>query len=147
IRAILPQAELWEKACPLFVPMVEEGRPADDPLVMAAVREYLSPIRGRVDSLVLGCTHYPLLKPALAEVLGPEVTLVDSAEEVASEVASVLEAEGMLASDGDGEVTCYVSDNPQRLRNIGQQLVGLSLRDVTLVEPEEFFAAGDSGGA
>jgi len=146
IRAILPRAELWEKACPLFVPLVEEGRQADDPLVMAAVREYLAPIRGRVSSLVLGCTHYPLLKPALAEVLGPEVTLVDSAEEVASEVARVLEAEGLLASEGDGTVTCYVSDNPERFRSIGQRFMGVPLRDVTLVEPEEFFTEGDSGG-
>jgi glutamate racemase len=145
IRAILPQAELWEKACPLFVPLVEEGRLADDPLVMAAVREYLSPILGRVSSLVLGCTHYPLLKPALAEVLGPEVTLVDSAEEAACEVARVLEAEGLLASEGDGTVTCYVSDNPERFRSIGQRFMGVSLRDVTLVEPEEFFAEGHWG--
>ncbi|MBN2583245.1 MAG: glutamate racemase, partial [Planctomycetes bacterium] len=87
IRAILPQAELWEKACPLLVPMVEEGRDCDDPLVAAAVREYLAPLQGRVCSLVLGCTHYPLLKDALARTMGPEVHLVDSAEEVAREVA------------------------------------------------------------
>ncbi|HOI54469.1 MAG TPA: glutamate racemase [Phycisphaerae bacterium] len=146
IRALRPQAELWEKACPLLVPMVEEGRDCDDPLVLAAVAEYLAPLRQRVGSLVLGCTHYPLLKDALARVMGPGVRLVDSAEEVAGEVARVLENQGALASDGPGTVTCYVSDNPDRFRAIGQRFMGTPLRDVTLVEPEEFFQGGQTGG-
>ncbi|MBN2584111.1 MAG: hypothetical protein JXL80_13685, partial [Planctomycetes bacterium] len=115
-------------------------------LVEAAVREYLAPLRGRLCSLVLGCTHYPLLKDALARAMGPEVHLVDSAEEVAREVARVLQTQGMLASDGPGTVTCYVSDNPERFRTIGQRFMGTPLRDVTLVEPEEFFLGDQAGG-
>lgn len=141
IRAIDPRAELWEKACPLLVPMVEEGRAADDKLVLGAIEEYLSGMRGRVRSLVLGCTHYPLLKPALAEVMGREVTLVDSAEAVARDVADVLGREGLAATAGPGGMQCYVSDNPERFRSIGERFLGAALRDVTLVEPEEFFAA------
>jgi glutamate racemase len=146
IRALRPQAELWERACPLLVPMVEEGRNCDDPLVRSAVAEYLAPLRGRVGSLVLGCTHYPLLKAALADVMGPDVHLVDSAEEVAQEVARALENQGTLATDGPGTVTCYVSDNPERFRTVGERFMGTPLRDVTLVEPEEFFLGGQAGG-
>ncbi len=141
IRALDPRAELWEKACPLLVPLVEEGRTPDDRLVRAAVNEYLAPLRGRVGSLVLGCTHYPLLKPALAECMGPEVALVDSAEEVAREVAHVLETEGSAAPEGSGDMACYVSDNPDRFRTVGERFLGGPLHNVTLVEPEEFFAA------
>lgn len=141
IRALQPRAELWERACPLLVPMVEEGREAADPLVRAAVEEYLEPIRGRVGALVLGCTHYPLLKAALAKFMGPEVILVDSAEEVARQVGRLLAEKVSAESDGAGGVSCYVSDNPDRFRTIGQRFLGSPLRDVTLVEPEEFFAA------
>jgi glutamate racemase len=140
IRSLEPRAELWEKACPLFVPMVEEGRGSDDLLVIKAIEEYLSPIRGRVCSLVLGCTHYPLLKSALAAYMGPEVVLVDSAEEVAREVQGILQTEGLEAPAGPGGVHCYVTDNPDRFRHIGERFMGSPLRDVTLVEPEDFFA-------
>ena len=141
IRALDGRAEMWEKACPLFVPMVEEGRGGDDPLVRAAVAEYLAPMRGRVGALVLGCTHYPLLKPALADYMGPEVPLVDSAAEVAREAAALLEAEGLAETEGPGAMHCYVSDNPDRFCVIGERFLGTPLRGVTLVEPEDFFAA------
>ena len=141
IRTLAPQAELWEKACPLLVPMIEEGRGPDDALVRAAVEEYLSPIRGRVGALVLGCTHYPLLKPALADYMGRDVTLVDSAEEVASEVAALLDAVGPAGPAQAGSMRCYVSDNPARFRSIGERFLEAPLRDVTLVEPDDFLAA------
>jgi len=141
IRALDSRAEMWEKACPLLVPMVEEGRGADDVLLRAAIAEYLEPMRGRVGSLVLGCTHYPLLKPALAEYLGPDVTQVDSAEEVAREVAALLKSAGLAEQEGRGTMHCYVSDNPERFRVIGERFLGAPLRSVMLVEPEDFFAA------
>jgi len=146
IRALEPRAELWERACPLLVPMVEEGRTGDDPLVRAAVAEYLAPIRGRVGSLVLGCTHYPLLKAALAAYMGAEAVLVDSAEEVAGEVAAVLERVGPAGQDGGGAVQCYVTDNPERFRAVGERFLGAPLRDVKLVEPEDFFVQEQPAG-
>jgi glutamate racemase len=144
IRAIDPKRELWERACPLLVPMVEEGRYPDDPLVRAAVVEYLAPIRKRVQALVLGCTHYPLLKTVISEAMGHQTPLVDSAEAVADQVAATLAAEGRAASGSRGNVQCYVSDNPERFRTIGERFMGAPLRDVTLVEPEDFFAAEES---
>jgi len=146
IRRLRPDAPLVEKACPLLVPLAEEGRGPDDPIVRAVLEEYLEPIRrASVGALVLGCTHYPLLKSAMADVLGPAVALVDSAESVADEVARGLEREGLFAPDGRGTLRCFVSDHPDRFREIGRRFLGEVVESVVLVSPEEFFAP--AGGA
>jgi len=89
--------QVISQACPLFVPLVEEGW-LDDPVVEMVARRYLDPVRDAgVDTLVLGCTHYPLLKGVLKRVMGAGVTLVDSAEVVAETVALGLESMGLLA--------------------------------------------------
>jgi glutamate racemase len=104
-RALLacrPDLEVASVACPLFVPLVEEGW-HDDPVAEAVARRYLAPLLAAgVDTLVLGCTHYPLLTPVLARVAGDGVTLVDSAESVAAEVAAGLAAAGLARGEGDG---------------------------------------------
>lgn len=100
IRALAPDTEVIAQACPLFVPFVEEGWLDHDATRLVA-HEYLGPMRDRrVDTLVLGCTHYPLLKPLLAEVVGPDVRLIDSAEETAAEAGSVLAAANLRAPAG-----------------------------------------------
>lgn len=87
--------EVHTQACPLLVPLVEEGW-HDDPVTEEVARRYLRPLlEAGIDTLVLGCTHYPLLKPLLQRVVGPEVTLVDSADAVAREVAAALESLGL----------------------------------------------------
>jgi len=88
IRALRPDAEVVARACPLFVPLAEEGwtDPAD-PIVQGIALRYLAPLRDAgVDTLVLGCTHYPLLARTIADVMGPDVVLVSSADETAFEV-------------------------------------------------------------
>lgn len=147
-RAIRSQGcnnEIWERACPLLVPMVEEGRTACDPIVRAAAEEYLAPVRGRVSALVLGCTHYPVLKELLADIMGPDVAMIDSAEEVAHDVQAMLLQLRIAAPEtAAGAIRCYVSDNPERFRRTGERFMGgRTLRDVTMVEPEEFFPAED----
>ncbi len=142
ILALAPDATLIEQACPLLVPLVEEGRSAGDRIVRLALRQYLAPMQeADVATLVLGCTHYPLLGEAIAEVLGPGVRLVDSAEAVAHEVASRLAAEGATETGGPGEVRFFVSDNPQRFRDVGARFLGEPIGSVSLVAPEDFFAA------
>lgn len=144
IRRHLPAAWIVEKACPLLVPLVEEGRPVRDPVVRAVLQEYLGPMRDAgVGSVVLGCTHYPLLKEAIAEVLGPEVALVDSADAVADEVAGLLADEHLLAAagGGPGALRFYVSDNPERFAQVGRRFLGEEIGEVSYVSPEEFFAA------
>lgn len=131
---------VFQRACPLLVPMVEEGRESSDPLVKMAVRDYLqalTPLAPRV--LVLGCTHYPLLREAIAEFMGPDVTLVDSADATARQVTRCLGVNDALNERSrGGSLSCYVSDNPQRFREIGQRFLGEPIRDVTCVSPEEF---------
>src|ERR1041385_4878996 len=95
--ALRHDARIFAQPCPLFVPLVEEGW-FDPPAAELIAGEYLEPLRrSAVDTLVLGCTHYPLLKPLLQRVMGPTVRLIDSAQETASELARVLEAAGFSA--------------------------------------------------
>ena len=131
-----------QKACPLLVPLVEEGRCPDDPVVQMVLAEYLAPLRAldpRV--LVLGCTHYPLLKSAMASLFGGRTRLVDSAEETAACVQEMLTRSGSLSGgESGGTLTCYVSDNPARFQTVGSRFLGQPITDVVWVSPELFFA-------
>ncbi len=132
-----------QKACPLFVPLVEEGRGENDALVRMAVREYLEPVRRlRPAAVVLGCTHYPMLKSAIGEFLGPQTILIDSATSTAAYVAQ-LDLAGPALSDraGPGRLLCYVSDNPQQFQSIGSRILGEPITDVARLCPEEFAAS------
>jgi glutamate racemase len=133
IRGLRPDAAVHSVACPLFVPLVEEGW-FDRPATELIATEYLAPLKAaRVDVLVLGCTHYPLLKPLLARVMGPGVTSIDSAEETAGAVARELGERGLLASDGAGTHKFVVSDDEPHFRQVGARFLGEKLRDVEVV--------------
>jgi glutamate racemase len=135
LLALEPSLQVIEQACPLFVPMVEEGWFAH-PATRLAAEEYLAPVRAAgVDALVLGCTHYPLLKPLLAELLGDEVALIDSAQETAHDLAAVLANQG-LASDGTVPPThrWVATDDVARFARVGTLFTGRSLESVELVE-------------
>ncbi|MFO0972194.1 MAG: glutamate racemase [Phycisphaerae bacterium] len=139
-------ATVHQKACPLFVPAVEEGRDADNPIVAQLAEEYLGPLRCLgLGAVVLGCTHYPLIKPAIRRALGGDVTLVDSAEQTAAEVAAELARRGALSGrPAPGKLSCYVSDNPQRFREVGQRFLGHPIVDVTWVSLDELVGAASS---
>ena len=134
IKALRPDATVVSQACPLFVPLVEEGW-FDHSATALVAREYLQPLeRAEVDVLVLGCTHYPLLKSLLAQVLGPRVRLIDSAEETANAVRRELETAGMLAPAGGRPTHQFVvSDDEPHFRRIGARFVGEKLQDVAVV--------------
>ncbi|HEX8911727.1 MAG TPA: glutamate racemase, partial [Humisphaera sp.] len=99
-RAVLArrqQARVLLRPAPLLAPIVEEGRTCDDPLVRLAVKQYIAPLTDRgVDVLVLGCTHYPILRPAIERVAGPAVRVIDSAHQCAQDVARRLERADLL---------------------------------------------------
>jgi glutamate racemase len=148
IRRLAPGAAVVQQACPLLVPIVEEGRTADDPIVRAVLAEYLAPLAAAgVGTVVLGCTHYPLVARGIAAALGPGVALVDSAEAVAEQVARRLEADGLLAPGGEGRMQFFVSDHPDRFREVGGRFLGEAAEPVTLVPPEDVAAAGALGHA
>jgi glutamate racemase len=133
IQRLRPDARVTGVACPLFVPLVEEGW-FDHPAAELIAREYLAPLRAaRVDTLVLGCTHYPLLKPLLARVMG-DVQLIDSAAETANAVAHELEAR-RLAADGTAPPAhrFVVSDDEPRFRAVGERFLGEKLGEVEVV--------------
>jgi glutamate racemase len=125
LAAERPDLHLHVQACPLFVPLVEEGWVQGDVPRLVA-RAYLTPLReAGIDTLVLGCTHYPLLRGVLAEELGPDVTLVDSAEATADEVASLLGRGVMAAAPGRvGALSVYVTDTPDRIPDLSERFLG-----------------------
>ena len=134
IHAQNPAARVQSQACPLLVPLVEEGW-LDHDVTRLTVREYLKPILADdADTLVLGCTHYPLLKPLLRSE-APHLTLVDSAATTAASTAQALAAADLLRHD-DGQPTRYrycVSDIPLRFNSIGERFLGRSLGDIETV--------------
>lgn len=134
IKARRPDATVISRACPLFVPLIEEGW-FDHPATELIAREYLAPLQdARVDVLVLGCTHYPLLKPLLGRVLGADVRLIDSAEETAAAVAHELAAGGLAAGDASRATHQFVvSDDEPHFRNVGARFLGERLQQVEVV--------------
>ncbi|HEX9625321.1 MAG TPA: glutamate racemase [Acidiferrobacterales bacterium] len=133
IHAAAADVEVRSQACPLFVPFVEEGW-LTHPATRLTAEEYLAPLRGAgLDTLVLGCTHYPLLAPLIQEVVGAEIALVDSADTVAADAAELLERLGLRNRVGRGEHRFYVSDVPQRFQQIGERFLGRPLTGVQVV--------------
>jgi glutamate racemase len=118
------ELEVVSRACPLFVPLVEEGW-VDDPITEAVARRYLAPLlEAEIDTLVLGCTHYPLLAPLLARVAGPGVALVDSAHALAAEVEAGLAERELLAVPGARRDRFFVTDGAERFARLAETILG-----------------------
>ncbi len=136
IRAVDSEIEVFSAPCPLFVPLAEEGW-ADHEVAYLAAQEYLAPlIAQNIDTLVLGCTHYPLLKKTLQQVLGPQVQLIDSAAETAHLVAGLLGERNALRSSEVFPPRYFVTDESTRFKRVGGAFVGAELHDVTQVDLE-----------
>ncbi len=135
IRDNNAEIKVFSLACPLFVPLAEEGY-IDKKATRLIAEDYLKTlIDVDIDTLVLGCTHYPLLKQVIGEVMGNKVTLIDSAEETAREVASVLSLKNLLRPSID-DVThkFYVSDVPDRFSQVVRQFIGRNINNITRVD-------------
>ena len=134
IHLLDKEEKVFSQACPLFVPLVEEGW-FDHPATKLIAQEYLKPvIAEQIDTLVLGCTHYPLLKPLLQDILGPEVTLIDSAEAMADIAADLINKQNMSNQNYlPPDYVFYVSDLPYRFQTIGERFLGRTLGRVELV--------------
>jgi glutamate racemase len=128
------EISVFSKACPLFVPLVEEGW-FDHPATRLIVREYLVPVLAhRIDTLVLGCTHYPLLKPLLQETAGRDVALVDSAIAVAEMAARLLHEKGLETPGRENpEHHFFVTDAPHRFQKTGESFLGRSLAPLDII--------------
>lgn len=113
-------------SCPLLAPMIEHGTPENDPALRAAVEEYCRPLRdAQIDTLVLGCTHFPLISTLFAECLGGTVTLIDSGAEAAAEAAGALRARGLLAEQAPSAPHFYFTGEAEKTaRQAGAYLYG-----------------------
>jgi glutamate racemase len=130
IRTRLPAARTLSRPCPLLVPLAEAGW-TDNDVARAALDHYLQDFRAeRIDTLVLGCTHYPLFKPLLGKLLGPEVSLIDSAEETAAAVAAAV---GEQRATG-GDHTFYLTDLPHTFASLAERFLGTPVRNVFQVQ-------------
>lgn len=135
IHSIAPDAEVFSKACPLFVPLAEEGWTTGD--VPARIAEtYISTLmKDDIDTLVLGCTHYPLLTETIQNAVGERVTLVDSAIATARAVEEVLSGMEQLASPEERPFHEYlVSDDPEKFRTIGEAFLGQAIDSVEWID-------------
>ena len=139
VAKLAPGASVLARACPLFVPLVEEGW-LDHPVTRLVAEEYLVELRNAaLESLILGCTHYPLLASLLAEFRGPAVRLIDSGAEAARATAHLLAERGQLApaaAAGGPQHHFFLSDEPRRrsFARVAQGFLGRSLPHVTVVD-------------
>jgi glutamate racemase len=125
--AAAPHVQLFTQACPRFVDFVEQGITGGDEL-MAVAHDYLDPLVSEgVDTLILGCTHYPLLTGVISYVMGDQVTLVSSAEESAKEVYRMLTRTGTMRADGEASYTFLTTGSPGEFEKIGQRFLGPEL--------------------
>jgi glutamate racemase len=138
LAALRPGARTASAACPLFVPLVEEGW-WSGPVVESVARRYAAPLKkAGVEAVILGCTHYPYLKPVLARAFGPRVRLIDSADETARAVERALETGGLRAPKGRrGRREFYASDAPERFRRLGSRMLGERIARVRRRRAEE----------
>lgn len=137
IKQMLPDAKILAEPCPLFVPLVEEGI-LDGPVADLIIDRYLNGLkRSSIDTLVLGCTHYPLLKKAIADYMGDEVMLIDSAIETSKTVKKMLLNEGLLNDNAIPERKFYVTDSPERFKQIGRLFLGDAMNGVEQVSLQE----------
>ena len=134
IQLLDKEAKVFSQACPLFVPLVEEGW-FDHQATRLIAEDYLKPvIAEKIDTLVLGCTHYPLLKPMLQEIVGQEVKLIDSAEAMADITADLINKEKLAnSSRKPADYLFCVTDVPYRFQTIGEKFLGRALSCVEMV--------------
>ncbi len=133
IKAIDSSIQVFSKACPLLVPLAEEGW-VDNDVALLTLEHYLADFKTKaLDALILGCTHYPLFKEGIAQVMGEGTRIIDSADAVADMVDARLRAAGLRNTEGTGGFECFVSDKPQRFQTLAERFLGKAVHRVEIV--------------
>lgn len=140
-------ARLLQQPTPLLVPLIEEGRGPDDPVVRLALKQYLQPlVNHKMDVLVLGCTHYPIYKDLIERMVGQRVRVIDSADRCAQDVARRLRAAGAVGAAAEdsgptrtGSLRCFVTDDPGRFARLAPKFLGFAIEQPTWVAPENLY--------
>lgn len=134
LRKQSPGVRVYPQSCPFFVPLVEEGW-LGGRVTLEVVKHYLKPLKKhKIDTLILGCTHYPLLKMSIQQYLGPKVRLVDSAVPTVEELASLLNRRSLQATGkAKGRFHICTSDSPRNFRKVGELFLGEKLPEIQVV--------------
>lgn len=145
-------ARVIQQPAPLLVPIIEEGRALDDPLVRLALKQYLQPmVKHHMDVLVLGCTHYPVLAPLIERMLGQAIRVIDSAGLCAEDVTRRLTAQGLLrgtarlagatpdVTGSTGGFKCFVTDDPDRFARLAPRFIGGAIAPPKWVPPDDLY--------
>lgn len=143
LEELNPAYTVVGKACPLFVPIVEEGTFLKDPIAEEIARRYLADLKKeQIDTLILGCTHYPLMRSTVGRVMGEGVTLVNPAYETAMELKELLCEEGLermgVIENREAMHTFYVSDAPEKLEQFAKSILPCSVSNTTQINIEEY---------
>jgi glutamate racemase len=134
IQALKPGIEIYTRACPLLVPLVEEGW-TDNEIAERTVEHYLESLQASgIDTLLLGCTHYPLLRKLFERVLGPRVRIVDSATATAGAVRERLKDLGIARRGGAGRQSFFVTETPDRFVRVGRRFLGPQVESAVRIE-------------
>lgn len=138
LKKITPGIKVFSYACPLFVPLVEEGWINKD-ITYRVAKEYLKPLKTRkVDTIILGCTHYPILKTVIAKIMGPEVKLIDSAKATADTVRELLIKEDLITRTNQrGKYKFFVSDLHEKFVKIGRRFLGKNILQIKQINLEK----------
>ena len=131
IKNVNPQIRVFSQSCPLFVPLVEEGW-INEKITRQIVEKYLTPLkRAKVDALILGCTHYPLLKRAIQNFMGKDVRLIDSARQVSLQAKDMLLGEAIVTNKKKGgKYEFYVSDETGKFSDLSKRFIGTAITNV-----------------
>ncbi len=131
IKELLPDAQIFSKACPLFVPLVEEGW-VDHKITKEVVEIYLSDLKkSGIDTLILGCTHYPLLSGIIGDFLGHNVKLISSGDAIKEDISLLMEVLNLSNTDGNKkEDLFYVTDSVERFKRVGEIFLGRKIENI-----------------
>lgn len=132
-------ANIYQKACPLFVPLIEEGM-ADDPICYEMAKRYIGEIQPMIDTLVLACTHYPLIKNTIQKVSEGKVRLINPAEESAKEIKETLEKLNLINLKREREDEYYSSDSPEKFKELAELFLGYNLGEVIKINIDKLNA-------
>ena len=142
IKELNPKVQIWGKACPLFVPLVEEGL-LQDPVTDEIARRYLTELIDLdIDTLILGCTHYPLIRSTIGRIMGEKVNLVNPAYETARELKEMLAEKNLLRENapglGDNQYQFYVSDTTEKFIRFANSIIKYGILSAKQVNIEEY---------
>lgn len=138
IRRLDPDVEVLSKACPLFVPIAEEGLEGDK-IAYFVAEKYLNELKmSSIDTLVMGCTHYPILKGVIGTFMGDDVTIVDTGRETAREVKKTLEQKKIINNVGKGGAEYFVTDSPESFQEVGSRFLGEDITRIKFLKSLEY---------